>query len=168
MEEIEIVAYDPEWPSVYETERALVLTALAGIEVVAIAHIGSTAVPGLAAKPVIDIAASVRSLGAARERARAPLEALGYAFWSDNPDPEHLFFVKGLPPSAAQRTHHLHIVEPGEWFDDSLRFRDILRRDPTAARSYEALKRDLAARHGADREAYTEAKSTFVAVILSR
>ncbi|HZT87139.1 MAG TPA: GrpB family protein [Stellaceae bacterium] len=168
MDEIDIVAYDAGWPAAYEAERTAVQAALHAIEVVAIAHIGSTAVPGLAAKPVIDIAVTVRSVHAARERVVPALAAVGYQFWEDNPDPEHLFFVKGLPPRASRRTHHLHVVEPGPWFDDSVRFRDILRRDPTAARSYEALKRDLAQRHGSDREAYTEAKSTFVAVILSR
>jgi GrpB-like predicted nucleotidyltransferase (UPF0157 family) len=168
MDEIDIVAYDPGWPGAYEAERIVVLSALVGIDIVTIAHIGSTAVPGLAAKPIIDIAATVRSVTVARDRAVSVLEGLGYLLWADNPDPEHLFFVKGLPPRAPQRSHHLHLVEPGDWFDDSIRFRDILRGDPTAARSYEALKRDLAERHGADREAYTEAKSTFVAVVLSR
>jgi GrpB-like predicted nucleotidyltransferase (UPF0157 family) len=163
MDEIEIVAYDPDWPAAYEAESALVLAALAEIDVIAIAHIGSTAVPGLAAKPIIDIAATIGSVNAARERAAAALAALGYVFSDDNADPEHLLFVKGLPPPAPQRGHHLHLVEPGEWFDDGLRFRDILRADLSAARSYEALKRDLA-----DRDSYSEAKSTFVAVILSR
>jgi GrpB-like predicted nucleotidyltransferase (UPF0157 family) len=159
MTEIEIVAYDPDWPAAYDAERAELLLAFVGLEIVEIAHIGSTAVPGLAAAPVIDIAASLRSLDEARGQAMAALEALGYAFWADASDPEHLFFAKPPP-----RRHHLHLVEPGAWFDDTVRFRDILRRDATAARSYEALKRDLIA----DRDAYSEAKSTFVAVILSR
>lgn len=129
-------------------------------------HIGSTAIPGMPAKPVIDILATVTDLEAARARLVGPLEAAGYAFWTENPDADRLFFVKGLPPSAPHRTHHLHIMEPGPAALRHIAFRDHLRADPADARRYAALKTDLAARFADDREAYTEAKGGFIADIL--
>ena len=167
MDEIEIVAYDPHWPALYEAERAVLLPALGQLGVIDIAHIGSTAVPGLAAKPVIDIAATVTSLNLARERGIEALEALGYLFWPNTPDADELFFVKGRPPRAPRRTHHLHIAEPGAAFEDPLRFRNILRADAAIAQRYAALKRELAGRYRHDREAYTKAKTAFVAAILA-
>src|SRR5580692_4373155 len=110
-DDIVIVPYDPIWPSLYEAEAAIVRAALPADLVLAIEHFGSTAIPGLAAKPVIDILVAVRSIEEARRRAVAPLTALGYAFWADNPKRDRLFFVKGLPP-APRRTHHVHMTEP--------------------------------------------------------
>lgn len=152
---VEIAAYDPTWPSAFEAERARLAPLLHGAE---IHHIGSTAVPGLAAKPVIDVMALVDDLD-------APLaglvEAGGYAY------PEA--YNAGLSgrrwlcrPSAAHRTHHLHLVDDRAELARHLGFRDRLRADPELAASYAALKRDLAARSGDDREAYTAAKGDFV------
>src|SRR5262249_39035074 len=135
-------------------------------EVIDIAHFGSTAVPGLPAKPIIDIAIAVRSLATARTEAVAPLERIDYAYWADNPKRDRLFFVKGLPPHAPQRTHHVHITEPDGEVWAQLRFRDYLRADHDAAARYAALKRELAAQHRADREAYTEAKASFITEIM--
>ena len=91
MDEIEIVPYDERWPALYENERTRLLPVLDRYGLIEIAHIGSTAVPGLAAKPVIDIAISLVSLDQVREQGVPELEALGYLFWAENPDPDDLF-----------------------------------------------------------------------------
>ncbi len=175
-DEIALVAYDPHWPEQFAHEAARVRAALGDDLVLAVEHFGSTAVPGLVAKPVIDLLVGVRSVAGARERAVAPLEALGYSYWRDNPNPGHLFLVKGLPPNGP-RTHHIHMVEPGAFPDpkneallfwDRLLFRDYLRAHPDEARRYESLKRALAARHPGDRDAYTEGKTEYVYGVMQR
>jgi len=130
--------------------------------------LGSTAIPGIVAKPIIDILVAVRSVNDARSRAVVPMEALGYAYWADNPKRDRLFFVKGLPPSAPHRTHHVHMTEQDSEMWRRLLFRDYLRDHPDEAARYAALKRDLAARHRADREAYAAAKSAYVDRIMSK
>ena len=175
MDEITIEDYDPRWPLLFAEEAARVRTAIGGAQIVAVEHFGSTAVPHLAAKPVIDILVGVRSLSDARDQAVASLEALGYAFWYDNPDPGHLFFVRGLPPNGP-RTHHVHIVEAatpdpkclGAPFWERLLFRDYLRTHPNEARCYADLKRTLALRFAGDREGYTEAKSSYVQSVMRK
>lgn len=167
MDEVELAEYDPAWPALYEAEAARLRTVLPPGLILAMEHFGSTAIPGLVAKPVIDILIAVPSVEAARAIAVAPMDALGYAFWADNPKRDRLFFVKGLPP-APRRTHHVHMTERGGEMWQRLLFRDHLRAHPNEAARYAALKRELAARHREDREAYTEAKSGFVAEVLAR
>lgn len=168
MDEVKIFPYDPRWPAQYEAEIARVIAALPGGLIIAAEHFGSTAIPGLAAKPIIDILIAVRSLPEARRTAVGRLDALGYAFWADNPKIDRLFFVKGLPPLAPQRTHHIHMTEiTGEMWQ-RLAFRDYLCAHPEEAARYAALKHDLAARHAQDREAYTDAKSTYVDAVLAK
>jgi len=175
MDEIALVEYNQRWPELFAVEAARLRAAL-GEGVVAVEHFGSTAVPGLAAKPVIDLLVGVRSVAEAREKAVPALEALGYAFWHDNPNPDHLFFVRGLPPNGP-RTHHVHMVEPGKFRDpkneaflfwDRLLFRDYLCANPDEARRYEAVKRDLASRFPDDREAYTDGKSEYVYGVMQK
>ena len=134
----------------------------------AVEHFGSTAIPGLAAKPIIDILVAVRSLGEARQVAVDPLTSLGYAFWSDNPKRDRLFFVKGLPPAAPHRTHHVHVTEREGDMWARLLFRDYLRTHPDEAARYCVLKRSLAAQHYNDREAYTVAKSAYVDAVMAK
>ena len=174
MDEIEIVSYDPRWPTLFAAEAARIRAAVGGQLIAAIEHFGSTAVPGLSAKPVIDILVAVRSLAQARQEAVPSLEALGYSYWRDNPDPHHMFFVKGLPP-LGPRTHHVHLVEFGspdarltgeDTFWDRLLFRDYLRTHPEEVRRYEALKRYLATRFPTDREAYTDGKTDYVRSVM--
>jgi GrpB-like predicted nucleotidyltransferase (UPF0157 family) len=154
---VEIVPYDPSWPAKFEEEAAL-LRRLAPWLVGPIQHIGSTAVPGLAAKPVIDIMGGVAALEASRP-AIAVAADLGYCYWPYQPDREHWF----CKPSAAYRTHHLHLVPLGSvlWIR-TIAFRDYLRRHPATAQDYAALKQRLARDHHFDREAYTEAKRPFI------
>jgi GrpB-like predicted nucleotidyltransferase (UPF0157 family) len=157
-----VVPYNPEWPAAFARERDRLAAAL-GAAARRIEHNGSTAVPGLAAKPVIDIQISVPRLQPMDTYAPA-LERLGYVHVPHDDDAFAPFFHR---PAAWPHTHHVHVVEAGgEEERKTLAFRDYLRAHPDAAREYEALKRALAAAFGgADapaREAYAAAKSEFV------
>jgi GrpB-like predicted nucleotidyltransferase (UPF0157 family) len=160
-----IVEYDPDWPCRFETEATCIRQIL-GTAAVGIEHIGSTSVPGLAAKPVIDIAIAVRSQ-AEGEKSAPALEALGYEFVGEHGLPGRLFFRKGSHQSC--RTHHLHLVDsgPGHW-EDYLAFRDFLRSHPDEAANYEQLKRGLAAQFRDRREDYTSGKSGYIAGVLAK
>jgi GrpB-like predicted nucleotidyltransferase (UPF0157 family) len=166
MDDIIIVDYNPHWPQLFQQEAARIRAALGDL-ILRLEHIGSTSIPGLPAKPVIDLLIGVDSIDQARQTAVPALEALGYAFWYDNPDPNHLFFVKGLPPNGP-RSHHIHIVpaEGNEW--DRVLFRDYLRAHPDETARYAALKRDLATRFQNDREAYTGAKGDYIIGVLEK
>ena len=169
MDEICIVDYDPDWPAQFEKEAARLRTAFSPWLITRMEHMGSTAVPGLAAKPILDLLVGVVSLDEARQKAVPILAEMGYAYWHDNPDDAtHFFFVKGLPPSALRRTHHIHMVEPGSPFWERLRFRDYLRTHAGDRDAYAALKRDLAVRFADDREAYTDAKTEFIKAIMEK
>ena len=158
---IVVVAYDPAWPAMFEQEGARLGGAL-GPLVVGIEHVGSTAIPGLAAKPIIDLMIGVQSLIEARSLAVEPLHALGYAYIPDYESwlPGELFFRKGMP---GPWTHHVHMMEPSnpQW-ERRLLFRDYLRGHPEAADAYAGLKRKLAAEFGDDIAAYRTAKNAFV------
>ena len=163
-EPISLVPYDPAWPQLFEQERAELEAVLRPWLAGPIEHIGSTAVPGLTAKPVIDIMAGVRDLTASAA-ARGAVATLGYQYFPYRPDVMHWF----CKPSPERRTHHLHLVpvSSGLWADRLL-FRDHLRGSAGAAAEYGALKAALAERYRLDREAYTDAKGDFVRSILER
>ncbi len=159
---IEIVPYDPQWPAAFEREHQALAAALAPWLLGPPEHIGSTAVPGLAAKPVIDIMAPVRSLAALRPAIEAA-RALGYVHFPYQPELMHWF----CKPSPELRTHHLHLVPAGSaLWRDRLAFRDALRVDPALRQAYEELKTGLAATYRHYREAYTDAKSPFIERVL--
>lgn len=163
---IAIIDYEPSWPALYEDERRRILRAIEGV-VVAIEHVGSTAVPGLAAKPIIDIMAGLHSLADA-PRTFATLEAMGYEYVPQDEVyiPERRYFRK---PRTRPRTHHLHMVEVrSEFWRRHLLFRDFLRAHSEVAREYAALKRTLADRYGSDGLAYTDAKAPFIESVLAR
>ena len=152
---IEIVDYDSVWQASFTAERMRLAPLLRAAE---IHHIGSTAVPGLAAKPIIDMMALVEDLG-------SPIPALvreaGYQLpQAFNTTLLHRRFL--CYPTAAHRTYHLHLVDQREELDRCLRFRDRLRENPTLVTEYAALKRVLAERFREHREGYTEAKSVFI------
>lgn len=167
MDEIIIVDYDPCWQKLFKEEAARVWKTLGNDMVVAIEHIGSTAVPGLAAKPVIDLMIGVHSVENARS-AVPLLETLEYIYWQENPCPERMFFVKGMPPYGKQRTHHIHIVRAYSEFWERLLFRDYLRTHPDEAKRYATLKRNLAQRFHADRESYTDGKSNYIQAVMEK
>jgi GrpB-like predicted nucleotidyltransferase (UPF0157 family) len=160
---VEIVAYDPTWPERFAAERAEVERLLAPWLVAPVEHVGSTSVPGLASKAVVDMLAPVTNL-AASAPCIDPLSAAGWCYAPYRGDIEHWF----CKPSPAFRTHHLHVMaRAAQDAQDMLAFRDALRADDDLRVRYEALKRRLAADHPDDREAYTEAKSDFVAAALA-
>jgi GrpB-like predicted nucleotidyltransferase (UPF0157 family) len=167
VDEVVIVNYDPRWSAWFMEETVRIRAVLSQNLVTRIEHFGSTAVPGLAAKPIIDLLVGVRSLAEARQEAIAPLETLGYAYWFDNPDPERMFFVKGLPPNSP-RTHHIHMIEPESNLWERLLFRDYLRQHPDAAARYAELKRHLAHCHTSDREAYTIGKAEYIESVMQK
>jgi GrpB-like predicted nucleotidyltransferase (UPF0157 family) len=158
---IEIVPYDPSWPARFQDELGGLRRVLAPWLAGPIEHIGSTAVPGLAAKPVIDILAAVATLDGSRAAIAATAQ-LGYRYSPYRPDLEHWF----CKPSLASRTHHLHLVPIGtpQWHGP-IAFRDYVRAHWDVAVEYEALKYRLAAAHRFDREAYTQAKWPFIAAV---
>jgi GrpB-like predicted nucleotidyltransferase (UPF0157 family) len=165
MDEVVIVQYDRRWPLLFEREAARIREVLEPDLVATIEHFGSTAVPGLAAKPIIDLLVEVRSLTQAKQVAVSQLKSLGYDYWCDNPDRQRMFFVKGLPPKGP-RTHHVHMVEPDSRLWEHLLFRDYLRQHPEEARLYEGLKYDLARRYATDREAYTSGKADYIESVM--
>ena len=163
-EPIALADYDPAWPSTFEAEAERFVTFFRTGYIRGVEHVGSTAVPGLAAKPIVDILAFVDDFRLV-ERTVPALEAAGYdyffrpAFGDDGPQYPWLI----ARDSAGCRVAHIHVALVA---DDSqserVLFRDRLRSHPEVARSYAALKRDLAARFGNDREAYTSAKTAFI------
>ena len=169
MDDVRITPYDPAWPSLFVAEAARLRGVLDPDESLGIEHFGSTAVPGLAAKPIIDILIEIDSLVRAKEATVKPISALGYLYWPDNPKPDRMFFVKGMSPYGERRTHHVHITEQhGEMWQRRLPFRDYLRAHPSEARRYEALKHELALRFPTDRDAYSDAKTEFVEEICQK
>jgi GrpB-like predicted nucleotidyltransferase (UPF0157 family) len=128
-------------------------------------HVGSTAVPGIAAKPIVDMIAGVHDLDEARA-AYEPLLAIGYVYTPHRPGIAHHF----SKPSGRldEVTHGVHVTEPGsDLWRERLAFRDALRADPDLAAEYEVLKLRLAAEHASDVEAYTQGKRAFVARVLA-
>lgn len=161
-EAITLVSYDPVWVVKFEAERVLVAGAIGEWVTGGIHHVGSTAVPGLEAKPTIDILVGVGDLEGSRG-CFGPLAELGYLYAPYRRAEMHWF----CKPSPSRREFHLHLVPTGSArFCDELAFRDRLRMDAGLAREYAELKRSLAARFQNDREGYTDGKSGFVARVL--
>jgi GrpB-like predicted nucleotidyltransferase (UPF0157 family) len=166
---IEIVPYDWRWPARFDEEAARIREAMAGTAL-RVEHVGSTSVPGLAAKPVIDIQVSVASLDNLEMHA-APLARLGYKHVPfGSIDLDYPFFQK---PEAWPTTHHIHVCVLGSEHERRhLAFRDYLRAHPEVAAEYVAVKRRLAAEHGGatpeTRELYSLSKSEFVRSVLER
>ena len=164
-----IADYDPRWPAVYDEEGARIQAAI-GEWLLGIEHVGSTSVPGLAAKPVVDIMPGLRSLGDSPHIVK-PLQKLGYQYFPEHETvmPERRYFA--LPAGdkhRARRRFHIHAVETTSAFwRRHLSFRNYLRAHPDVADEYGALKRRLAAEYGSDRVGYTEAKTEFITRIES-
>ena len=155
--------YDPAWPEMFEQERAHLYRVLGSI-VTTIEHVGSTAVPGLAAKPIIDLLVGVRSLDEGRSGI-APLQAIGYTYVPEYESwlPGELFFRKG---GSGPWTHHVHMMELGNpRAQDQLLFRDYLRAHPEIASDYAKLKKSLAAEFGEDIAGFRTGKSAFVKTV---
>jgi len=167
-ETLEITPYDPKWPIAFAAERDRIAAGL-GALALRIDHNGSTSVPGLAAKPIIDIQISVPSLQPIEAYA-IRLTQLGYVHV---PHPDDAFCPFFHRPAAWPHTHHVHVVQTGGAEERrTLAFRDYLREHPVAARRYEELKRELASQHCAaefsSRQAYADAKTSFVDSVKER
>ena len=166
-EEIAISPYDPRWPELFRQEKEHLLSCLPPDLIRRVEHFGSTAVPGLAAKPIVDMLVEVTDLQATKVRIVPVLESQGYEyFWrptfGDDGPPFYTWFIKREPRTGA-RTHHIHMVE-GTFVEhwDRLLFRDYLIEHPDVAREYEALKVRLSAVSPTDRVAFTRGKTEFV------
>ena len=132
-----------------------------------IEHFGSTAIPGLAAKPIIDILVEVSSLAETQKQIVPLLESEGYDyFWRTDTEPAYAWFIKR--DAEGKRTHHIHMVEADSKLWERLYFRDYLRKFPAEAKSYEELKQSLSEKYPNDRIAYTEGKAEFVVSVTGR
>jgi len=167
-EDIAVVPYDALWPELFRQEADHLRGCLPVGLIRRIEHFGSTTVPGLAAKPVIDLLVEVRSLRAARIEVAPILQAQGYDyFWrpsfGDDVPPWYAFFIRR--DDRGTRTHHIHMVTGRRAFREHwerLHFRDYLIAHPQTAREYAQLKSDLAVTHPNDRVAYTNGKTAFI------
>ena len=164
-EEVSLAPYNAAWPEMFVDEKEHLLNCLPRELIKRIEHFGSTAIPGLSAKPIIDMLVEVTSLEETKRGIVPVLEAQGYDyFWRPTHGrdglPFYAWFIKR--DFAGNRTHHIHMVESDfeQW--DRLLFRDYLIEHPETAREYEALKLALAHDYPNDREAYTNGKTGFV------
>lgn len=164
-EDVAVVPYDPRWPEMFREEKEHLLSCLPDALISRIEHFGSTAVPGLAAKPIVDMLVEVTSLEQTRQHIPPILEAQGYDYfwrptWGDDTPPFYAWFIKR--DSRGNRTHHIHMVESHFEHWDRLLFRDYLIKHPEIAHQYGDLKKELSSEYHADRLAYTQAKSDFI------
>jgi GrpB-like predicted nucleotidyltransferase (UPF0157 family) len=163
---VELADYDPHWPERFAEQREPVEKLLRPWLARPVEHIGSTSVPGLRAKPVVDMLVPVLALASAQDAVPVLGEA-GWLFWAEDPCRRYrLWFLRPRPEA---RTHHLHVIEAGHPQAVALvAFRDALRGDAGLRREYADLKNWLARRHPGNRNAYTNAKGEFVANALRR
>lgn len=156
--------YSKIWPGMFRAEAARI-TAVLGDEVVAVHHIGSTAVPGMSAKPIMDILLEVRGISRL-DRPAPEMACMGYGAKGEFGIPGRRFFVK---PDEARPTHHVHAYGVGDpEIERHLAFRDYVISHPEDARDYARLKEDLARRFPADIEGYVDGKDAFVSAVEKR
>ncbi len=169
-EKISIEPYNPAWPEMFEKEAAFLRSNLPQNIIKRIEHFGSTAVPGLCAKPIIDILVEVTSLDETKKRIVPILEAQGYEyFWRPtigNQPPYYAWFIKR--DSNGKRTHHIHMVEADSQLWDRLYFRDYLRQFSSEAKQYGKLKNDLSKKYPNDRIKYTEEKTSYILAVTKK
>ncbi len=169
---IVVVAHRPDWSDLFAKEKAALLDAIGGLPcVLDIQHVGSTSVPGLVAKPVIDIGIGITSFEEAVV-CIAPVSALGYVYRGECGIARRHYFSRDNPAStdaAYRRTHHIHMFETmsREW-KHHIAFRDALRCNPELASQYAALKQELARRFPEDTAAYCSAKTAFITNAVDR
>jgi GrpB-like predicted nucleotidyltransferase (UPF0157 family) len=170
-EEIAIVPYNPEWPRMFELEKKHLLFCLPDTLVRRIEHFGSTAIPSLSSKPIIDILVEVISFEETKRIIVPILTAQRYEYfwrptWGDDVPPFYAWFIKR--DSQKHRTHHIHMVEHDFEHWDRLLFRDYLIEYPAIAKEYQALKLQCAHVFPNNRVAYTQAKTEFIAKITQK
>ena len=160
---VRVVPYQKAWAEEFEREKARILK-VCGSKVIVLEHIGSTSVPGLAAKPIIDIAVGIKKFKDAEKLIR-PLNTIGYRFYKSF-QRQRLFVAKG---PDERRTHYLHVMRYNgvKWKSDQL-FRNYLRSHPTVAKQYGELKRKLAKIYQEDRHAYSDKKDSFIKSVITQ
>ena len=162
---VKVVVYNPNWPQEFEAEKQRLIETF-GDKILAVEHIGSTSIPGLAAKPIIDIVAAVKSFDDLPEFIDG-LQKLGYEYMSERMFDNRKFFPKG---SRENRTHHLNLVlqdDPEQW-TKPIAFRDYLRTHDREREEYAKLKITLAQEYANDRATYTKLKDDFFQSIFSK
>ncbi len=159
---VKLVEYNPEWPGFFKTE-ARKLGKILKLDRSRIEHVGSTAIPGMSAKSVIDIAVGVSSVGEFGKY-QEMLKKAGYVLRPNAGSTGRQFYAKGAENS---RTHYVHLVEykNGEW-ENLIKFRDYLIKNPDKAQEYATLKQELADKYPNDRDSYKRGKEEFIAKIL--
>jgi GrpB-like predicted nucleotidyltransferase (UPF0157 family) len=156
--DVELVPHNPEWSQLADEESRCILECIS-IPVIGIYHIGSTSVPGIKAKPILDFVLEVEDMEAFIKES-GNLEKLQYVSKGEYGIPGRQFFTKD---TLGERTHHLHVFQQGHQdIERHLVFRDFLRSNPEAAKEYESLKEKLAKRFPKKSDMYTEAKSDFI------
>jgi len=160
-DEVRLVDAHEAWAEEFELEKARIIHAVGG-HILEIQHVGSTAIPGVPAKPVLDILVGVEDFDEASV-CIAPLENMGYCYRHEYGIPRRHYFVKGDP-----RTHHLHVVEKDSThWTMTIAFRDFLNRSAESARTYGQAKQSLAAKYARDRGAYQREKNKIVEGLLT-
>jgi len=156
--------HNPQWEELFKQEKELISSAIADF-LIDIQHIGSTAIPNIVAKPIIDIAVAIDSLDNI-EKIIPSLENISFIYRGEQGIPDRHLFVKG---GENVRTHHLHVMQKGhyEW-DKHILFRDYLKKHPNDAKQYSELKQKLFLKYGNDREKYTEGKSEVIQNIIEK
>ena len=155
---IELVEYDPSWPEKYHGAAAWLQKLLPESVLSRIEHYGSTSIPGMPAKPIIDILVEIPSFELAKQEILPLLVNEACEYWWDS---EHMIFIRRTGLNG-KRTHHIHLATPGHKLWEGLAFRDYLRSHHEAADDYAGLKLKLADRYCHDRERYTKAKAEFI------
>lgn len=160
--QLQLSPYEPNWSRLFLAEKEHLCASL-GELILDVQHIGSTSIPGMTAKPILDIGVAVTSFEEAAVCVPL-LEQLGYSYKGENGIARRHYFVKGDP-----RTHHLHMleIESAEW-KNHLLFRDYLRANPARAHEYASLKQTLATQFATDREAYQTGKEHFIQTVLQQ
>lgn len=169
-EKIDIVPYNPSWPKKFQEEKDFLLAKFPQI-IRRVEHFGSTAVPGLASKPIVDMLIEILSHKAVVENILPILTSLGYDYFyrpelDELKPPYYDWFIKRN--SNGKRTHHLHMVKKGSKLWERLKFRDYLRAHPEATKEYGDLKSELSNKYPNDREAYTKAKTAFISEVMRK
>ncbi len=167
-EKVDIVPYNPDWPRMFLLEKNHLISCLPDTIIKRIEHFGSTAIPRMSAKPIIDILAEVTSLDETKKIIVPILTDQGYEYfwrpsWGDDVPPFYAWFIKR--DQNGQRTHHIHMIEHHFEHWDRLFFRDYLIEHPDVAKEYEKVKINLAKSYTNDRAAYTQSKTEFIVKI---
>lgn len=160
---VRLAEYNPEWKQLFRKEQSLLKEAL-GNKFISVEHVGSTAIPGIKAKPVLDIMLAIADLDD-WEQIQEPLAALGYKFRKDfRKEQQHILFVKG---PEANRTHYLKVTElNSKFWTENILFRDFLVNNPKYRDEYGKTKEQLCKNHQDNRELYTKGKEEFIRRIL--